>query len=317
MSLDEIFALHPRLRDAVQPPKLPFVTGSWSFNGEEAWDEFIRDELPNFRFGSGNDDALCGPFRAVGNCLVPFSNEGSLCWFDPTIEPAHGDFVLVGWTERYLESDQGRGMIDGWREQYGSAPGLLATKRLMRVGNDWLLAVRNGHYRLNHFTGEPNARVLGVLRRAVSADGRLLYVPPAHQIGANAATEVYNSPVSSYTVPFTFAVAFDTSSPVTSISVPAQIGATYITVAATGIVNATATGVLAQLTDTAGITSATGSEFIGSGASFGASFSMSKVYLVPANTSKTFWFTAIRDHTGGSAAATLTQVNLKVEVIKK
>jgi hypothetical protein len=181
--LEAIFRWRPALRDAVQPPALPFVNGQFSFKPEVDWAEFIAG-LNDFRFRESDPRNWAGPFCSFGTCLDPFSQEHDLCYVDPTLEPRDGDFVLVAWGPRALASWQFQGARTNWIEKYGCEPGPIATKRLRRMGNDWLLCVRNSFYWL------ADSRVLGVMIRKERGSVEL-HAPASCAIDPNAATQVY------------------------------------------------------------------------------------------------------------------------------
>lgn len=183
MTLDQILNLHPRMRDAVQPPKLPRVSGQFSFKPTEDWQAFVAG-IDCFRF---RDSALrnwIGPFFGTGNCLEGFGEEGDFSYYDPTLEPQDGDLVLVAWGPESLAGDKFQRARADWLEKYGSEPGPIATKRLRKLGSKWILAVRNSFYWLD------DSRILGVMvHRESSRAG--LHSQRVCRIGPEAVTDTF------------------------------------------------------------------------------------------------------------------------------
>jgi hypothetical protein len=192
-----IFDTFPALAHAIQPPKLPRISGSFSFNPAAEFAQMVRQvESGTFRLRAPESDTvkLVGPFRGTGTCLRPVLFENHI-WIDPTMEPADGDFVLVSLDPEEMAGIIERGKDDReWVATYGRNPGPVVTKILRSMGHEWYLAERETCFPLAGFRAHPlkprDNRVLGVVRAVMDPrTSQFLYdAPLAHAIGLNAAT---------------------------------------------------------------------------------------------------------------------------------
>lgn len=305
-TLDDILRAWPTLQNAVQPPQLPRVNGTFHLSPEKDWNEFVAG-MEDFRFRESDPCNHVGPFRSTGDCLQPFSQPGDLVWIDPTLEPTDGDFVIVAWGPRSLASTTFQGAAQRWRDMYGVEPGPIATKRLRRLGHSWVLCVRRSHYWL-----EPDDRILGVLVRR-ERSGEALHSPSAHCITPNAATEVYSSSVAGPTTITPLAAD------VTRVTVPAQSNTYVAVVTATGDFwrnNSSPRNLFVLLTTVGGVSGVTGNLTpFRSTASPGERFSLRDEFTVSDGLAHDF---ALRSESGviGSQSSH-ENVRLQVEIIKR
>jgi hypothetical protein len=191
-----IFDTYPALAHAKQPPTLPRLNGSFSFNPAADFAQMVRQvESGTFRLRAPESQTarLVGPFRGTGTCLAPVL-QGHYLWIDPQLEPADGDFVIVSLDPEELAGIIERGRDDpAWVATYPN-PGPIVTKILRPVGYEWYLAERETGSALTGFRAHPlkprDNRVLGVVRAVMDPrTGQFLYdAPLAHAIGQNAAT---------------------------------------------------------------------------------------------------------------------------------
>lgn len=102
---------------------------------------------------------LIGPLQVEGDCLEPIFGAGQLVFFDPTVEPAHLDFVLV-------EFD--RELVELTRRGYAERPDLaprgdalhdVSVKQLQIIGGRPFIVARDGALPVYRGT-----RILGVMR---------------------------------------------------------------------------------------------------------------------------------------------------------
>jgi hypothetical protein len=174
--------------EPIQPPTLPRVNGTFTFNPSDDWAGFVAS-MADFRFRQSDRSNWLGPFVGYGDCLDPFTDPGDLTYYDPTLEPQDGDFLLVRWGPKALASEQFKRAADDWRKKYGVDPGPLASKRLRRVGSKWALCVRNSLFWLD------DCLVLGVMVHK-DRGGVALHAPVTCAIGPDAAsdTAVFSAP---------------------------------------------------------------------------------------------------------------------------
>jgi hypothetical protein len=164
----QLRAKHPELFTAPPPATLPPLTEQLAPN-------------PNHPFGAIREQAAAGtyalrdpaastagliPAASTGNCLSPVLQHGDVAWYDPHIEPQHGDVVAVLFTPEALEY-----IAEYHRLKYGTSVESIipyAQKILWNERGQWLLLTNTGSIPL------AAATVCGVCRR-VERNSRVMY----------------------------------------------------------------------------------------------------------------------------------------------
>jgi hypothetical protein len=186
----------PQCLSAKQPTALPKTFGEPQVIGRWARD------AKKFRLRSPatSPNGLVGPFRGVGDCLVPYFRPGDLTWIDPDAEPADGDFLCVLWSEQFFARLMQ--VRDRFTQDLGRIPSGIACKRLLRHGGEWLVTSLGYGGTTAALPLAGNARVLGVVRFVQRAGTNQRHALPAHciqidkvtfedHLAPSVATEVY------------------------------------------------------------------------------------------------------------------------------
>jgi hypothetical protein len=167
------------------------------FNAAEEWSRLATSTF-RLRAPAASTEGLAGPYHGVGTCLAPVLLDGDLGWYDSTLEPVDGDFVLVRWSPERLREivDRNRHKPE-WVQMYGEDPPDIAGKWLRTFAREFWTVCNESMMPLSARSWAPGTtEILGVLRyvirngKPIGGSGE---VPAtSHFIAPNAATATYS-----------------------------------------------------------------------------------------------------------------------------